>query len=80
MVWDNNNLEVRQFKLRGRGQRTRVELKAWYEPTHAATRDAYRRSLEESVIVILPLYLRVARTTPFRSRDGLTTGSARWWE
>lgn len=63
--------------MKRRVQRTRVELKAWYEPTHAATKDAYRRILEESVIVILPLYLRVARTTPFRSRDGQTTGLAR---
>lgn len=66
--------------MKGTGQRTRVELKVWYEPTHAVTKDAYGRILEENVMVILPLYLRVARTTPFRSRDGLTTGSARWWE
>lgn len=66
--------------MKGTGQRTRVELKVWYAPTHAASKDAYGRILEESVIVVLPLYLRVARTTPFRSRDGLTTGSARWLE
>lgn len=80
MVWDNNSLEMKQFKCEGERTENNSRMKAWYEPTHAATKVAYRRILEESVIMILSLYLRIARTTPFRSRDGLTTGAARWWE